>query len=215
MGGWAWRGVAALLEADGHKCATPTLAGFAERSDAIAPTIDAIVGDIADQTDMVTSPAIIVGHSFGGIVAERFADRFPDRCARLILIDAVLLSAGQCVADVYPQDRVIGAVQAALATGRLPPVDGKAFGLPAGHAAAALLSAMPLAPLFDPLPPPVAAQQVPRSYWFANQTIPTIAPFERVAKARGDGPVAQFTGGHLAMLVNPPSMAAMLSEAAR
>jgi len=49
---------------------------------------------------------ILVGHSFGGTVVQKVAERLPDRIARVVFLDALVLGDGQCVFDNLPADYV-------------------------------------------------------------------------------------------------------------
>ena len=47
---------------------------------------------------------ILIGHSYGGMVATGVADRAPDRIARLIYLDAFVPSHGHTLIDLLPSD---------------------------------------------------------------------------------------------------------------
>ncbi|ORI20696.1 hypothetical protein BJI47_00770 [Rhodococcus sp. 1168] len=56
---------------------------------ALPRTLDEVTDEIVDLLSAlgVESTVALVGHSLGGAYAQRFAQRFPDRVARLVLID--------------------------------------------------------------------------------------------------------------------------------
>jgi pimeloyl-ACP methyl ester carboxylesterase len=49
------------------------------------------------------SDIVLVGHSYGGMVATGVADRAPDRIAKLVYLDAFVPSHGQSLFDLLPQ----------------------------------------------------------------------------------------------------------------
>src|SRR4051812_38205880 len=68
--------------------ATPTLAGFADR-----------VATVLEHEE--ASPAVVVGHSLGGVVALRLAARRPDAVAAVVLAAAAGISTSTRVAEVF------------------------------------------------------------------------------------------------------------------
>jgi pimeloyl-ACP methyl ester carboxylesterase len=79
--------------------------------------LESVVGDLPD-------PLVLVGHSYGALVALRFAERHPARVARLALVEAPLLAghADDLLGFLKrPGDAMVGALpedlQAALASG--------------------------------------------------------------------------------------------------
>jgi pimeloyl-ACP methyl ester carboxylesterase len=84
---------------------TPTLTGFGERShlDTSSLTFDTLVEDVAnvlrfeDLTDVV-----LVGHSMGGVVIPRVAERLPERLRRVVWLGAVVTADGQTLLDATP-----------------------------------------------------------------------------------------------------------------
>jgi pimeloyl-ACP methyl ester carboxylesterase len=63
--------------------------------DAADRTLERIVDDLGEVLDAldVTAPAVFVGHSWGGPILRLFADRYPQRVAGLVFIDASLAEA--------------------------------------------------------------------------------------------------------------------------
>ena len=102
-GGWAWQGVVDYLSQKGHRSHAPTLAGHgpgATRSGithehCVNSVVSYIVENGLDRVDLV-------GHSFGGTVAQRVAEELADRIARIIFLDALILEHNQCVFDILP-----------------------------------------------------------------------------------------------------------------
>lgn len=91
LGSSAWDLVADHLRANGHQALSVTLPGLGERADEATPTtdLDAYVTDLTDRiADDGLDEVILVGHSYGGIVASGVADRIAERLARLVYVDA-------------------------------------------------------------------------------------------------------------------------------
>ena len=103
--GWAWKKVRPLLRAAGHEVFTPTYTGLGERAHHASRSVDLethivdvlAVIDCEDLRDIV-----LVGHSYGGMVATGVADRARDRIARLVYLDAFVPGHGQSLFDLLP-----------------------------------------------------------------------------------------------------------------
>ena len=118
-GGWCWKKVIPLLQAQGHRVYTPTQTGLGERSHLLRPNLglQTFVDDITnvllweDLTDVT-----LVGHSFGGIIISGVADRMPERIRNLIYLDSLILQDGESAFDKIPvkvaQQRRIAAQEA-------------------------------------------------------------------------------------------------------
>jgi len=106
-GGWCWRRVAPLLRAAGHEVYTPTLTGLGERVHLAHPDID-LDTHIADIVNVLAfeelTGVVLVGHSYAGAVITGVADRVPERIAHLVYLDAVVVSDGQAVLDLFPPE---------------------------------------------------------------------------------------------------------------
>lgn len=103
MGGWTWKFVRELLEAEGHRVLTPTFTGFGER----AHLIGRDVGNTTHVTDIVNvlhyedlTDVILVAHSYAGTVAPGVVAQAGERIARVIYLDAIVPHAGERIASL-------------------------------------------------------------------------------------------------------------------
>ena len=91
-----------LMRAAGHEFWTPTYTGVGERShlahDAIE--LDTHIQDIVHVLEFEDlRDVVLVGHSYGGMVATGVADRVGDRLAQLIYLDAFVPEHGKALLD--------------------------------------------------------------------------------------------------------------------
>ena len=124
---WAWKKMRPLLAAAGHVLVTPTYTGLGERAHLAAPTIDLethiqdVLG-VLEYEDL--RDVVLIGHSYGGMVATAVADRARDRIARLVYLDAFVPRDGESLFDLLPVDVRRRMRDGAVATGdgwRVPP----------------------------------------------------------------------------------------------
>jgi len=89
--GWAWKKMHPLMAAAGHRLLTPIYTGLGERAHLASPAID-LDTHVADILAVITyeelRQVILIGHSYGGMVATAVADRARDRIAKLVYLDA-------------------------------------------------------------------------------------------------------------------------------
>ncbi|MES2193987.1 MAG: alpha/beta hydrolase [Pseudomonadota bacterium] len=101
--GWAWKKVHPLMAAAGHRLVTPTYTGLGERAHLANPSID-LETHIEDVLNVIKyedlRDIVLVGHSYGGMVATGVADRARDRVTQLIYIDAFVPADGQSLLDL-------------------------------------------------------------------------------------------------------------------
>ena len=76
--GWAWKKMRPLLRAAGHEMFTPSYTGLGERFHLASPdvTLETHIQDVANvlfYEDL--SDVVLIGHSYGGMVATGVADR--------------------------------------------------------------------------------------------------------------------------------------------
>ncbi len=100
MGGWAWRKVAPLLEHAGHTTIAPDLPGHgADRTPAREVTLQTYADRVGDVLRAQTEPAVLAGHSMGGVVISQAAEQCPDSVRLLVYVTAYLLPSGQSLLD--------------------------------------------------------------------------------------------------------------------
>jgi pimeloyl-ACP methyl ester carboxylesterase len=103
--GWAWKKVRPLLRAAGHEVFTPTYTGLGERAhlSSRSITLETHIADILGVIDCENlRDLVLVGHSYGGMVATGVADRVPERIAKLVYLDAFVPDSGQSLLDLRP-----------------------------------------------------------------------------------------------------------------
>ena len=97
-GGWCYQKVARLLQAKGHVVYAPSLPGMGEHKHQLHPGID-LDAHIDDVVNLLFSEdlhqAILVGHSYGGMVITGIADRAVERTGHRVYLDAAYPSDGE------------------------------------------------------------------------------------------------------------------------
>lgn len=102
-GGWCFQPLTRVLRDNGHEVYAPTLTGLGERAHLFRAGVDldCHVNDIVAllyYEDL--RGAILVGHSYGGMVITGAADHAPDRVGHLVYLDAMAPKDGQSLVDV-------------------------------------------------------------------------------------------------------------------
>jgi pimeloyl-ACP methyl ester carboxylesterase len=101
--GWAWKKMHPLMQAAGHRLVTPTYTGLGERAHLAAPSID-LDTHIQDMLGVLEfedlRDVVLIGHSYGGMVATGVAARVPERIRRLVYLDAFVPRDGQSLFDL-------------------------------------------------------------------------------------------------------------------
>jgi pimeloyl-ACP methyl ester carboxylesterase len=111
LGGWAWRDVATGLRSLGHDVFPVTLTGLGDRAHLASRDVDldthiADVVAVLDYEDL--DDAVLVGHSYAGVVVTGAADRRPERLAAVVYLDCSPLPDGMSIADVQsPEQRAL------------------------------------------------------------------------------------------------------------
>ena len=106
--GWAWKKVHPLMSQAGHRLVTPTYTGLGERAHLAHPDVD-LETHILDLLSVLRCEdlqgVILVGHSYGGMVATGIADRARERIAELVYLDAFAPQDGESAFDLQPAER--------------------------------------------------------------------------------------------------------------
>ena len=216
-GAWIWRRVLAPLRAAGHTVHAVTLTGDGERAHLRHPGID-LHTHIADVVGLVEAEElddiVLVGHSYGGMVATGAADRLLTggvAIRHLVYVDAMVPLPGEGWGDKHSPEVVAARTAAALANDHaLPPPDPADFGLSAADGAWLQRRQVPhpFGPYRQPLQfdgERIAA--LPRTFIDCTApAYPTIAAMrERVRKTPGFK-VVEIATGHCPMVSAPQEL---------
>lgn len=97
-GGWCFDDLAAALRERGHRILAPTLTGIAERAHLLHAGVNLethITDVLAELEAHQVSGAVLVGHSYGGMVCTAVADRAGARIDALVYLDAFVPRDGE------------------------------------------------------------------------------------------------------------------------
>lgn len=216
-GAWCWKKILPGLWSAGHRAFAVTLTGTGERAHQLSP--DITLGTHADDVAAVIEAeelqhAIVVGHSYGGMVITAVANRMPERIARLVYLDAVVPLPGESWSSTHPAQTQAQRRQAIATTGRIPPADPALFGLTGEDAqwVARRQTPQPGGVYDDPLHFD-AARVAALTRTFIDCTTPALATIavmrERVRQQPG-WQVLEIAAGHDAMISAPAELLRML-----
>lgn len=130
-GGWCYQPVARRLQARGHIVYAPSLSGLGDRAHLLSDRVDLDL-QVQDITALLHAEdlrdAILVGHSYGGMVITGAADRAADRVGHRVYLDAAYPENGQSLVDhsgpailaARAGARVVDGVELVLFTGTDP-----------------------------------------------------------------------------------------------
>jgi pimeloyl-ACP methyl ester carboxylesterase len=198
------------LEADGHQVVS------AQNS------LDTLEGDVATVTralGRVSSPAILVGHSYGGTVIT--AAGTDDRVAGLVYIAALAPDAdetSQSLQDKFPATEVFAHIEVA---------DGRIWLLPSGIGCFAgdlpeqeqklvwATQGVPDAGLFNQKLPGTAWRTKPSWYVVANNDQTVNPELERFVAKRMGAHTYDVDSSHVAMLSHPDFVLDVIRDAAK
>jgi pimeloyl-ACP methyl ester carboxylesterase len=105
MGAWSWQFVLQRLHEAGHAAHAHCFPGVGERAAELSPELDndAFLADTLahiEREDL--RDLILVGHSFGSLIACLVVDRMPERIAHLVIIDGGIAQDGQSIFGRIP-----------------------------------------------------------------------------------------------------------------
>jgi pimeloyl-ACP methyl ester carboxylesterase len=216
-GSWCWRRVLPLLWLAGHRVVPVTLSGLGERAHELSPdiTLDTHVEDVVTAMRAEEcSRAVLVGHSYGGMVITGAADRLGDEVGRLVYVDGVVPLPGEAWSTRNPPS-VQAERRSAIAThGHLPPPPPSAFGLSGADAdwVERRQTPQPGGVYDDPLSFDADRwAALPRT--FVDCTTPalsTIDPSRQLVRSRPGWEVVELDTGHDPMISAPADLAAVL-----
>lgn len=105
VGAWCWSRVEKSLRAKQHDVVAPTLTGLGERSHLLNPDIG-LETHILDVVNVMKwqelRDVVLVGHSYGGMVASGVAELMEKSIASIVMLDAFFPADGQSLVDLQP-----------------------------------------------------------------------------------------------------------------
>jgi pimeloyl-ACP methyl ester carboxylesterase len=215
--GWAWKKMHPLMQAAGHRLVTPTYTGLGERAHLANPSID-LDSHIEDVLNVIKyedlRDFVLVGHSYGGMVATGVADRARDKVRQLIYIDAFVPKEGQSLLDLYEVDRP--RMQELLKSGdgwRMPPNPTPPDTSPADVEWLSTRRVnMPIKCFEAKLKLQDGPLTLPRSYIYATRITPadTFGPFARQAKSDPAWNYHEIDASHSPNVTAPEALMALL-----
>lgn len=213
-GAWCWKKILPPLWRAGHRAFAVTLTGLGERAHLMstAITLDTHITDVANLIDAEElQEAILVGHSYGGVVITGVADRRAAQLRQLVYLDAIVLHPGESWSSTHAPD-VQSARREAIAAnaGTLPAPDPAVFGLTgADHAWVARRQTPQPGGVYDAVLnfDATAMRALPRTFIdCTSPALPTIDAARARARAEPGWKVVEIPTGHDAMISAPQAL---------
>jgi pimeloyl-ACP methyl ester carboxylesterase len=208
-GGWCFEELTERLRGHGHRAYPLTLTGLSERSHLLHGTVN-LDTHIQDVTALLAAEnvqdAVLVGHSYGGMVITGAADRLLGRVRALVYLDAVVPEDGDsCWSLVSERERqwYTDVVENGYAVRTLPFFDARA-------------TPHPLASLLQPLSRPEGRAHGPRQVYVYAAAWDGESPFTPVyQRLREDSgwTTHALDSGHNLMRDAPGDLLKILLEA--
>lgn len=221
--GWAWKKMRSRLAERGHALWTPTYTGLGERVH-LANTeirLDTHIEDVVKVLEFEDlREVVLIGHSYGGMVATGVADRVPERISRLIYLDAFVPRHGESLFDLQVpenRNRMREAAQRAGDAMRIPPNP-----MPGDTSAEDLAWAnprrvmQPIATFEQPIRLTGAVEQMQRTYIYCTRPGPgdVFRQFADRAKSESRWTYREIDASHNPHITVPDVLAEMLDQLA-
>lgn len=223
-GGWFWRKLRPLLQSRGHTVFTPTCTGLGDRAHLAhrGITLDDHINDLLQLLHFEDlSDVVLVGHSYGGMVATGVADRAPERLSQLIYLDAFVPRNGDSAQSLWGDETRRKQLDAVLHSGdgwQVPanpmppdtPADDQAWAVPRRVP-------QPLETFRQPIRLTGAVEQLPRSYIYCTRAGPgdVFRPFAERAQREPGWRYREMDASHSPQVTAPQALADLLCELLR
>jgi pimeloyl-ACP methyl ester carboxylesterase len=230
-GAWCWEPVIPGLEEAGHTVQALDLPGSGEDTTPVAEvTLDAYADRVCEVLAQ-GPPAVLVGHSMGGVVVTQAAARSPQLVDSLVYVAAFAPADGQSLLDLTQlPEGASDQVQANLVVDGDPPV----ATMPAGAARVAIYGCasddaaaeavrkrgpQPVAPFTQPVRIPdetrAEFERLPRAYVTCLQDLAIPAALQhRMYVAAGCDPVIELDTDHAPMVSRTDKLISILDQLA-
>ena len=218
-GGWAWKKMHPLMQAAGHRLFTPSYTGLGERAHLANPSIS-LETHIEDVLNVIKyedlHDIVLLGHSYGGMVATGVADRITDRVTQLIYLDAFVPRDGQSLYDLNESWRLPSQEAAQKGDGwRVPAMQSPPDTLSADvEWLAARRVPMPIKCFETRLKLQNGEPTIPRSYIYATRITPadTFGQFAKRAKSEAGWRCFEIDASHAPNVTAPEALMAVLQK---
>ncbi len=217
--GWAWKKMHPLMQAGGHRLVTPSYTGLGERAHLANPSLD-LEAHIQDVLNVVRyedlRDIVLIGHSYGGMVATAVADRARDRVTQLIYVDAFVPQDGQSLFDL--NEVAIEKMREAAQNGdgwRIPPMPTPSDTSPDDvEWLTARRVDMPIKCFEQKLKLDHGEPSLPRSYIYATRITPsdTFGPFAKRTKNDPGWRYFEIDASHSPNVTAPEALMALLEK---
>jgi pimeloyl-ACP methyl ester carboxylesterase len=221
-GAWCWKKLLPALQAAGHRAFAVTLTGLADRAHLMSAQVD-LHTHVKDVLAVIHNEelqgAVLVGHSYGGMVITGVADQVQDEALScLVYLDAIVPEPGDCWSTGQSPETQAQRRAAIAKEGALPPPDPKVFGLTgADHAWVQRRQTPQPGGCYDtPLDfSPALVQRWPRHFVdCTSPALPTIDPSRRRVRSEPGWTVHEIATGHDPMVSAPQDLLRVLLQIA-
>jgi pimeloyl-ACP methyl ester carboxylesterase len=220
---WGWKKMRPLLQARGHALYTPTYTGLGERAHLASREVglQTHIADVLGTLEFEDlRDVVLVGHSYGGMVATGVADRARARLRRLVYLDAFVPRDGQSLLDLLPADvreRMREAARTAGDGWRVPPNP-----VPPDTSETDLAWLMPrrvmhpLRAFEEPIRLTGPEGAAPRAYIYCTRIAPgdVFGPFAERARREAGWQYLELEASHSPNVTAPEALAALLEKLA-
>jgi pimeloyl-ACP methyl ester carboxylesterase len=218
-GGWSWKKLHPLMQAAGHRLLTPTYTGLGERSHLANPDIglETHITDIVNVIEYEDlRDIVLLGHSYGGMVATGVADRVGDRINQVIYLDAFVPRDGESLFDLNEAPQAMRDAAKAGDGWRIPPNPVPPDTPPEDvEWLKARRVHMPIQCFENRLRLRHGETRLPRSYLYCSRKVPATDPFAQFAKRlKNDSAWRYFEmdASHSPNVTAPDTLMAMLEK---
>jgi pimeloyl-ACP methyl ester carboxylesterase len=219
--GWAWKKMRPLLRGRGHDLVTPTYTGLGERVHLATRDVglETHVQDVVAVLEFEDlREVVLIGHSYGGMVATGVADRVHERLAHLVYLDAFVPADGQSQFDLQPPRSRARMREAAQRDGdgwRIPPNPSPPDTSEADLAWVTPRRVMhPLEAFAQPIRLTGAGARVPRTFIYCTRVAPgdVFGQFARQARSEPGWRYLEIDASHSPHVTAPEALATLLDQ---